>query len=309
VFFRAQARAITLAGLALLAGCGDLPHPFKGMPGANALRLAQPPPARLSIPLPTDSLLTDAAAQTWSSALADGLLAQELPATATEPAPGDWRIVLSAHIDGPNVTPTYTVIDPKGASQGAISGVPVAASAWAAGDPVTLKAAAESEIPKILSLLTSIQAHEQQSDPHSLLNRPPKLLFAGVTGAPGDGNASLTRLMLARLPTLGDIIVDAKQDADFTIRGDIKTAPGAKGATRIEIQWIVTDAKARESGRVVQINEVPVGSLDHYWGEVAEVVATEAAGGVHEVVVQASGRGDAPKPSASVPAGAPKPNG
>jgi len=285
------------AGLALLAGCGDLPHPFKDMPGATALRLAQPPPSRLSIPLPTDSLLTEDAARSWSSALAADLLAQELPATATEPAPGDWRIVLSAHLDGPNVTPTYTVIDPRGASQGAVTGDPVAASAWAAGDPATLKEAASAEIPKILSLLTSIQAHEQQSDPHSLLNRPPKLLFAGVTGAPGDGNASLTRLMIARLPTLGDVMVDKPGDADFTIRGEIKTAPGAKGAMRIEIQWIITDAKSRESGRVVQINEVPAGSLDHYWGEVAEVVATEAAGGVHEVVVQASGRGDAPKPN------------
>jgi hypothetical protein len=189
------------------------------------------------------------------------------------------------------------VVDPKGASQGAVSGAPVAASAWAAGDPATLKEAASTEIPKLLSLLTSIQAHEQQSDPHSLLNRPPKLCFTGVTGAPGDGNASLTRLMLARLPTLGDVMVDKPSDADFTIRGEIKTAPGAKGAMRIEIQWIVTDAKSRESGRVVQINEVPAGSLDHYWGEVAEVVATEAAGGVHEVVVQASGRGDAPKPN------------
>ena len=291
------ARAAACAVAALLAGCGDLPHPFKDMPGATALRLAQPPPSRLSIPLPTDSLLTEDAARSWSSALAADLLAQELPATATEPAPGDWSIVLSAHLDGPNVTPTYTVIDPRGASQGAVSGVPVAASAWAAGDPATLKEAASAEIPKILSLLTSIQAREQQSDPHSLLNRPPKLLFTGVTGAPGDGNASLTRLMLARLPTLGDVMVDKPSDADFTVRGEVKTAPGAKGAVRVEIQWIVTDAKSRESGRVVQINEVPAGSLDHYWGEVAEVVATEAAGGVHEVVVQASGRGDTPKPS------------
>jgi hypothetical protein len=303
VFSRNLARGISAGVLALLAGCGDLPHPFKGMPGANALRLAQPPPARLSIPMPTDSLLTDDAALIWSGALAEGLLAQELPATATEAAPGDWRIVLSAQMDGASVIPTYTVIDPKGASQGAVSGVPVPASAWAAGDPTALKTAAATEVPKILSLLTSIHAHEQQSDPHSLLNRPPKLLFAGVTGAPGDGNASLTRLMLARLPTLGDIIVDSKRDADFTIRGEIKTASGANGAMRVEIQWIVVDAKARESGRVVQINEVPAGSLDHYWGEVAEVVATEAAGGVHEVVVQASGRGDAAKLAA------PKPNG
>jgi hypothetical protein len=304
VFFRGLSQGLAGAALALLAGCGDLPHPFKGMPGANALRLAQPPPARLAIPMPTDSLLADESAKLWSGAVADGLLAQELPATATEPAPGDWRIVLSAHLDGGNVTPTYTVVDPKGAAQGSVSGPPVPASAWAAGDPTALKAAAGAEVPQILSLLTSIQANEQQSDPHSLLNRPPKLFFAGVTGAPGDGNASLSRLMIARLPTLGDIVQNNPANADFTVRGEIKTAPGAtKGTMRVEIQWIVIDAKARESGRVVQINEVAAGSLDSYWGEVAEVVATEAAGGVHEVVLQASGRGSTP--AAAPPPGAP----
>jgi hypothetical protein len=282
-----------LALLVLLAACGDLPHPFKDMPGANALRLAQPPPSRLAIPMPTDALLDDQSARVWSGALADGLQAQELPASANEPGPGDWRIVLSAHMDpGGSVVPTYTVVDPRGTAQGSVDGPAVAARAWAAGDAGTLKAAATAEVPKLLSLLTSVEAHRQQSDPNSLLNRPPRVFFAGVTGAPGDGNTALTRLMVARLPTLGDVLVDSARAADFTVRGEIKTAPGAGKSVRVEIQWIIVDAQARESGRVVQINEVPPGTLDHYWGEVAEVVATEAAGGVHEVVQQASGRGD-----------------
>ncbi len=71
----------------------------------------------------------------------------------------------------------------------------------------------------------------------------------------------------------------------------MKTAPGAGKTTRVEIQWIVTTPAATRRGRVVQINEVPPGSLDSYWGEVAVVVANEAAGGVHEIVVNASGRG------------------
>ena len=287
----------TVAGLAvllLLSACGDLPHPFKGRPGANALRLAQPPPSRLAIPLPTDSLLPDDAAQLWSHALADGLLAQELPVTATEPGPGDWRLVLSAHTDGASVLPTYTVVDPKGATQGAVTGPPVTGSAWAAGAPATLKAAADAEVPKVLALLTSIEAHRQRSDPNSLLNRPARLLFTGVSGAPGDGNAALARLLTAKLPALGDIMADSAAQADYTVRGEVKTAPGVGKTVRVEIQWIVDDARGREAGRVVQLNEVPPGTLDHYWGEVAEVVATEAAGGVHEVVVQSTGRGAQP---------------
>jgi hypothetical protein len=255
------------------------------------MRLAQPPPARMAIPLPTDSLLTDAAAEAWSHSLADTLLAQELPVVAGAPMAGDWRLVLSAETAGATVIPAYTVLDPKGQSEGSVKGPPVPASDWAAGDPATLKAAADEEAPKVVALMSSIEAHRQQSDPNSLLNRPPRIYLSGVTGAPGDGNAALTVQMNTRLPHLGDVMVDAAGNADFTVRGEIKTAPGAGKSLRVEIQWIVGDAKGRESGRVVQINEVPPGTLDRYWGEVAEVVATEAAGGVHEVIVQATGRG------------------
>jgi hypothetical protein len=53
---------------------------------------------------------------------------------------------------------------------------------------------------------------------------------------------------------------------------------------RVEIQWIIKDAKGNERGRVVQLNVIPAGSLDHYWGDVASVVATEASGGVNDVL-------------------------
>ena len=286
---------------AALAGCGDLPQPFLGNPGATALRLAQPPPSRLAIPLPTDALLPDAAAHSWANALANALLAQELPVTVAPPKRGDWRLQLSAAVQGDAVVPTYTVLNPQGQPEGASDGSPVPAQDWAAGDPATLQAAAAAEAPKVVALLNGIEARRQRSDPHSLLNRPPVLWFKGVKGAPGDGNVALARQMNTRLPNLGDVVQDTAKGADFSVEGQIKTAPGANKTTRIEIQWIVNDQQGRERGRVVQLNEVPVGSLDQYWGEVASVVATEAAGGVAEVVTQASGRGGAPSdPSAPV---------
>ncbi len=284
-------RIAALGALALLAGCGDLPQPFLGRPGATAMRLAQPPPSRLAIPLPTASLLTDKAAQAWSNALADALVAQELPAQATtEAARGDWRLVLTADMQNGQVVPTYTVTDPRGVSQGASQGPPVSASDWAAGRPDTLKQAADAEAPKVVAMLNGIEARRQMSDPHSLLNRPPVVYFKGVIGAPGDGNTALARLMNSRLSNLGEVVQDNAKNADFTVVGEVKTAPGANKTTRVELQWIITDAQDRERGRVVQLNEVPPGSLDSYWGEVAVAVANEASAGVHEVVVQATGR-------------------
>ena len=49
--------------LLLLAACGALPQPFFGNPGATGSRLAEPPPSRLAIPTPSQSLLSDEAAQ------------------------------------------------------------------------------------------------------------------------------------------------------------------------------------------------------------------------------------------------------
>ncbi len=298
-----SARVCAFLLAAGLAGCGDLPQPFLGNPGANALRLAQPPPSRLAIPLPTDSLLTDESAHAWSSALATALLAQELPASATEGSRGDWKLLLTAAVQGAAVVPTYTVVDPKGSPQGASEGPPVPAQDWAAGRPATLQAAADAEAPKVVALLTGIEARRQRSDPHSLLNRPPVLYLKGVTGAPGDGDTALARQMTTRLPGLGDLVQDTAKGADFSVEGQVKTAPGAGKTVRVEIQWVVNDAQGHERGRVVQLNEVPPGSLDLYWGEVASAVASEAAGGVHEVVVQASGRGSPPSPPSASPDG------
>ena len=286
--------ALTVGLVLALAGCGDLPQPFLGRPGATALRLAQPPPSRLAIPLPTASLLTDNAALAWSAALADALVAQELPAGAHPVGRGDWSLVLSADLQNGAVVPTYTVMDPAGRPQGASQGPPVPARDWAAGQPATLKAAADAEAPKVIALLAGIEARRQSSDPKSLLNRPPVVYFKGVTGAPGDGNNALTRQMTTKLPNLGDVVQDTAKGADFAVVGDVVTAPGAGNTTRVEIQWIVTNARGEESGRVVQINEVPPHTLDQYWGEVAVVVANEAAGGVHEVITNATGRGKKP---------------
>ena len=298
-----------LAALSLLAACGDLPQPFLGRPGATATRLSQPPPSRLAVPMPTASLLTDEAAKAWSSAVADTLVAQELPAFATtEAKPGDWRLVLSAELQNGAVVPAYTVDDPLGHKMGVSEGPPVSAQDWAAGQPATLQAAAAAAAPKVITLLTGIEARRQMSDPKSLLNRPPVVYFTGVTGAPGDGNISLARQINLRLPQLGDLVQDTANGADFTLAGQIKTAKGAGDTTRVEIQWIVTDASGRERGRVLQLNEVPPGSLDLYWGEVAVQVAAEASGGVHEILVQASGRDTLPaaaaadKPDATKPA-------
>ena len=273
-----------------LSGCGDLPQPFLGRPGATAERLSQPPPSRLTVPAPTQSLLPDAGANAWAGAVAEALQAEEVPAVAGgSRRRSDWTLALSAEVRGAEVVPSYAVQNPSGEAQGSSEGAPVSMADWAGGDAAVLKAAAAQAAPGIASLLGRIEAARRQSDPNSLLNRPARIYFSGVTGAPGDGGSSLPAQMRAKLTALGLVVQDSAGGADFTLAGEVQTAPGAKGTIRIELQWVVQDSKGAERGRIVQLNEVPPGTLDSYWGDVAVVVANEAAGGVRDVVLNSTG--------------------
>lgn len=293
-----------LAALALLAGCGDLPRPFAGKPGATAQKLLQPPPARLAVPAPApaNALLPDAAARTYADAVTAALVAREVPAVAGPAQRGDWRLDLTAELHGSQVTPGFTVTDAAGKKQGSIDGPPIAAAAWNAGTPAMLQQEAAASGEAIGSLLTQIEAVRRQSDPNSLLNRPPRVLVADVTGAPGDGNRSLALELRRILPQLGEMVQTTPQGADFTVSGTVHTGPAPDGSTRVEIQWHITDAAGHDLGKVVQLNDVPNGTLDGLWGDVALVVAQQAASGVKDVIDKQSGtRAAAPAAAAAKP--------
>jgi hypothetical protein len=178
------------------------------------------------------------------------------------------------------------VLNPKGEDKGNTEGTPVPAAAWATADAATLDQTARDAVPRIANLLTGIQ----HADPNSLYNRVAKVQVPAVTGAPGDGNISLTRQMKTHLAALGPVVQDDAVGADFIVQGDVRMVPIAGGQQRVEIQWTVKAASGDERGKVVQLNEIPAGALDHYWADVAVVVATEAAGGVNDVLNRQSGR-------------------
>ena len=273
-----------------LASCGDLPQPFAGRPGATALRLANPPPARLVIPPPGAALLPPHDAAVMAHDLTEALVAQELPAFEELPRAGDWQIRVSAELQGGTVTPKFEILDAGLHSKGAFNGVPVPAAQWASGEPAVLQRVAGNAAPQITDLLRSVDASIKQSDPNSLYNRPARIFLTGVTGAPGDGNSSLARQLRSKIPDTGDLLVGRAAAADFTVRGVVKLTQLAGHQQQIEIHWLVFDAAGKEAGDVAQGHDIEQGSLDHLWGDVADAVASEAAGGVHEVITNWSGR-------------------
>lgn len=265
-----------------LAGCGGLPRPFEGHSGATALRLAEPPPVRLVVPVPRAIFLPEGPSADLARVLAENLLDAEVPAYTGVPKRGDWQLLIEADHRGPDVVPTYRVIDPTGEQRGITEGLPVPTTLWVGAPP--LRRISGEATPRVVALLSRIEAARRQSDPSSLQNRAPRLFLVSVTGAPGDGNAALTRLIKTELVKAGQDIQDDAKGADFTLAGTVSVVPAGAGKQRVEVQWVVVDAKGSEAGRVVQLNEIQAGLLDRNWGDVALVVAEEAAGGVKDVI-------------------------
>jgi hypothetical protein len=273
-----------LLPLLALVGCGDLPEPFLGNPGATARILAQPPTPRLAVPPAGNALLSDGGSQTLATDLTRALQAQEVPAVPGVAGRTEWHLVATASQRGATVVPLFTVVDPQGKDRGKTEGAAVPTPAWAAADPATLQQTAADAAPKIAALLTSIETAREIADPNSLYNRRAKVMVADVTGAPGDGDTSLTQQMRTHLALLGPTVQTTPAGADFTVRGQVRAVPIPDNKQRIEVQWIIKNAAGQDLGRVVQLNEIPAGTLDHFWGDVAVVVATEASGGVNDVI-------------------------
>jgi hypothetical protein len=273
----------------MLSACGDLPEPFLGNPGATARRLAQPLTPLLAVPPGSETLLPDTANDELARQIATALQASEVPAMVRTPEKTDWRLITRAVRDGNFVTPLFSVLDPQGKEEGTAEGEKVRARDWANADKTLLSQIATEAAPRIGAVLTSIRIAHDKADPGSLYNRAAKVLISDVTGAPGDGDQALTQQMRARLALLGPVVLTTPAGADFVVHGEVKVVPIQKQRERVEIQWIISTAAGSERGRVVQLNEIPAGTLDRYWGDVAVVVATEASNGVNDVIKRQAG--------------------
>ena len=287
----------------VLAGCGDYPEPMLHHPGRMGMLLSHPPPQRLVVPIPGRALLDDRSAEAFAHDLSNAMVAQTVPAFAQKPQRGDWVLGVSAALNGNTVTPSYSIIDPRGHVQGNLAGTPVSSRAWADGDATVLNAEAANAGPQLAALLSNIDAALKESDPNSLYNRPPRVAFSGMTGAPGDGNDSLAKEMRQDLANLGVILVNQRDQADYLMTGHAALTTVDPKTQHIEIVWTIDTPDGKEVGKVTQPHDFPKGSLDTYWGDVAVVAADAAAGGVKEVIDNNIGKKSAQPGSSPGPSG------
>jgi hypothetical protein len=273
--------------LALLGGCFSLPMPFQPdqSPSPAPGSLVRPPPARIVIPPPSAAGLTDGAARRFAASLAASLQALEVPATASGIANPQYALLVNAESEAGQVRLTYSLAGPDGKPLAAAGGPrPVPAGAWTDARAETLEAAAKDAAPAIVRMLATVEARRRETTTGALAERLPSAAVAPIAGAPGDGARSLDRAIRTALGREGLIVTDAGGTGEFTVAGRVTTTPLPRAQERVEVVWVVSRADGLELGRVAQLNEIPRGTLNGLWGDVAVIVADQAAQGVAEVI-------------------------
>jgi len=280
-------RSLAAGALVALGGCMSLPMPFSRgeTPSPAPAALTRPPPARIVIPPPASAGLTGAAAERFAAELATALQALDVPATASGIRDPRWRLLVNGEAEAGLVRLTYSLVGPDGQSLAATGGPrPVPAGAWAAASTTTLTAAATEAAPAIARMLAAVEARSRETTTGALAERLPSAVVPPVTGAPGDGARSLGRAIRRALEREGVVVADGGAPAEFRVAGAVAVAPVGRANERVEIVWTVSRADGLELGRVAQLNEIPRGTLAGLWGDVATIVADQAAAGVAEVI-------------------------
>jgi hypothetical protein len=110
--------------------------------------------------------------------------------------------------------------------------------------------------------------------------KPAGVLVAPVSGAPGDGQRSLTTALKKRLYAGGVKLANGTASNVYMVKGSVSMADASGGKQSIRIDWQVLDPNGKRLGTVSQQNTIPRGSLNGPWGAIAEAAAGAAADGI-----------------------------
>ncbi len=114
------------------------------------------------------------------------------------------------------------------------------------------------------------------------------VLVQPVTGAPGDGQRSLTVALKKRLYAGGVKLANGTSVNVYMVKGSVKLSDASGGKQSIRIDWQVLDPTGKKLGTVSQQNMIPRGSLNGPWGAIADAAAGAAAAGIIKLLPKSS---------------------
>lgn len=148
----------------------------------------------------------------------------------------------------------------------------------AASQKTATKAASSAATPN-----TMLASHTD-----SAMGTSPSVMVKMVTGAPGDGQTSLTNAMKRSLQQQGITLVNAGGTNTYVVSATVQVAEPAEGRQPISIRWLVTSPDGKQT-TVKQDNTVQQGSLNGAWGATADAAAAAAAKSVVELLNKPAG--------------------
>lgn len=273
-------RPVILLLTCLLSSCSLLPPPVstnRTTEASSALPVLTVAPTSGN---QTHKQADLAYAQDLAAALAD----YGVPTTTTHPAQKNWQLQITPTSQGQMTTPTYRIIGPDAKLYGQLSGTPTPAASWNAANPAILSQLAVQDSAQLSKLLSKINAQVQAGNPNSLANRMPRLFIGAVAGAPGDGNTALQADLTSALKTAPLKLTSRKENADFSVTGNVKINSATPDSEVAEIDWIIHDNSDRLVGQVTQLRNFKTAAISNAWGNTASDVAQEAANGVLTVI-------------------------
>jgi hypothetical protein len=218
-------------------------------------------------------------------------------------------LVASSEKAGSKISYIWDVTDAKGERVARVSGDELIASRagsdpWSGVDSAALRSIAGKTTSQLAATLSrggssaAAVAATSQGSPATTASasRPtaaasPKsagVIVAPVSGAPGDGQRSLTTALKKRLYAGGIKLANGIAENVYTVKGSVVLSDASGGKQSIRIDWLVLDPSGKRLGTVSQQNTIPRGSLNGPWGAIADAAAGAAADGIIKLLPKSS---------------------
>ncbi len=130
----------------------------------------------------------------------------------------------------------------------------------------------------------SARAASARTAPARAQVRIASVAVLGVKGAPGKGNAELTRALRLVLRKAGWPVRTRAARDSMRITGRVEMGPKTPRGQRVRVKWTVKAPNGKLLGVINQNNIVPSGSLDKGFGASALPAAEGAADGIFQIV-------------------------
>ena len=294
---RRAGSALAAVAIALLAACQPLPHPFEDdKPPASLLKVSDTiavsvarvvgepnsVAAKLGHAMSEALLKRDIAASEKTTSLYSYLLYGRLYTAAARSA--DKRPIPATRRGQQTVVAVWRLYAPDGKlmSENKIE-MPGKVAEWAGDSDGAIARLASVSADKLAPLMLDEAPKEAAVDPNSGRTR---VAIGKVTGAPGDGGTALADAMSAVLKRQELAIVGNDDKPDLRLVGEVTVDPPKANKQHVKIAWHVRRADGADIGTVGQENDVPRGTLDSGWGDIAYSVALAASDGLMQVIAR-----------------------